>query len=100
MSADTKRLEGVKAIEGERLRQIEVEGWSLEHDETHSCGELVQAALCYITRNQIKWPWLDSKPKFSSHTIRNLTIAGALIAAEIDRLLAIDAAMPQTKEKE
>ncbi|HNP65489.1 MAG TPA: hypothetical protein PKH39_16265, partial [Woeseiaceae bacterium] len=34
-------------ILAERLRQISDEGWSLEHDDKHSNGEMAQAAACY-----------------------------------------------------
>ncbi|MGC4393751.1 hypothetical protein [Agrobacterium sp. M50-1] len=39
-----------KAIEdviAERKRQIDVEGWSSEHDDAHEKGELAGAAACY-----------------------------------------------------
>lgn len=39
-----------KAIEdvlAERKRQIEVEGWSSDHDDTHDKGEMAGAAACY-----------------------------------------------------
>lgn len=31
----------------ERRRQVEAEGWSSEHDDTHDKGELAGAAACY-----------------------------------------------------
>lgn len=86
---------GIELIELERIRQVTQEGWSAEHDDRHGGGELADAALCYITAEDsetfdevilgMNWPWHTDwwKP---SDRIRNLTKAGALIAAEIDRL--------------
>ncbi len=96
---------GIQLIEQERLRQITQEGWTAEHDDRHTSGELSMAAMCYAayvgntlhpdTQGDgdwdIKppewWPWDGSwwKPKLDP--VDNLVKAGALIAAEIDRLL-------------
>lgn len=95
-------MTGIELIAAERKRQIEQEGWTPEHDDGHFDGELAQAAACYAlpkqTRNgyllnrmvwEFFWPW-DSewwKPATNSRgRIKELTKAGALIAAEIDRL--------------
>ncbi len=93
---------GIELIAEERQRQIEIEGWTKEHDAQHKDCELVKAAICYADPNiyynreniLIKyrvpnkfWPkqwdihWF--KP---TDRIRDLVKAGALIAAEIDRL--------------
>ena len=99
---------GVELIAVERKRQIEAEGWTPEHDDGHTEGELVEAAIRYayegIRRgldpsevtdfNLPKWPWDRASWKPSAtrgvirrpDAIRNLAKAGALIAAEIDRL--------------
>ena len=90
----------------ERKRQIEKEGWSKEHDESHYVGERAKAAICYaMTEEQRKqlwrlsttadevpsvpplWPFVASwwKPTPQDRR-RELVKAGALIAAEIDRL--------------
>jgi len=71
---------GIELIAEERQRQIEVEGWTKDHDIEHKTFELSAAAACYISKNISKW-W---KP--SNDPIKNLMKAGALIAAEIDRL--------------
>lgn len=84
---------GVELIATERQRQIEVEGWTPEHDAQHKGGELALAAAVYAVPNHLRgilmvlWPWAPEwyKPK---DRIRDLVRAGALIAAEIDRLLA------------
>ncbi len=87
---------GVELITAERQRQIEEEGWTPDHDDQHINGELALAAACYaIPPMSIRgsglvlrlWPW---KRKWWKPTpddrIRELKKAGALIAAEIDRL--------------
>jgi hypothetical protein len=82
---------GIELIAEERQRQIEKEGWSKEHDAEHYRGEMAIAAMCYADPRKLNgkvpygWPWDDKwwKPK---DRVRNLVKAGALIAAEIDRL--------------
>jgi len=97
-------MNGSERIAAERLRQISEEGWDIKHDEQHASGELTLFAALYLlndyraTENLIGpmemiegellayWgdlDWLKYKDK-----LRNLEIAGALIAAEIDRILA------------
>lgn len=83
-------------IAAERRRQIEQEGWTPEHDDAHSDGQMATAAACYAisAHNVIRykritmpswWPW-DSKWWKPGTTRRDLVKAGALIAAEIERL--------------
>lgn len=84
---------GAAAVAAERRRQIEVEGWTPEHDDQHRDGEMAAAAACYCqprhpAHYQIPpagWPWDRDwwKPKTARE---NLVRAGALIAAEIERL--------------
>ena len=89
-------MTGTQLIARERRRQKRVEGWTAEHDDQHRCAEMARAAVCY-TRQAIDpcragtppgWPagW-SGWWKPSDDAIRNLVKAGALIAAEIDRLL-------------
>lgn len=86
-------------IHAERRRQIDGEGWTAEHDDQHSTGELLRAAVFYyqhaarpdmplkIEANgaPMGWPWEPEwwKPK-DKH--RDLVRAGALCLAERDRL--------------
>lgn len=96
---------GAQLIAEERQRQISQEGWTTEHDDRHRSGELNDAAIGYaqaaalqargesieivksaVPAGYIRWPWEDSWWKPSEDQIRNLVKAGALIAAEIDRL--------------
>lgn len=90
--------DGAARIAAERSRQMKEEGYSTFHDDKHAKGELVLAAISYlwggwVPTSQIKemyWPWDLSayKPKGRIH---DLVRAGALIAAEIDRLQRIEA---------
>lgn len=87
--------DGIGRISKERDRQINEEGWTEEHDKHHDRQQLAAAAMCYIAHyigvdpgSYLKfWPWNDDlfKPIAGSN-IRNLEKAGALIAAEIDRV--------------
>lgn len=78
---------GAELIAEERLRQASQEGWDEAHDDKHTKNELVTAAICYLVPTWTRhfWPWDLSfwKPK---DRLKNLVRAGALIAAEIDRL--------------
>lgn len=104
-------MDGAELIVKERRRQIQEEGWTSEHDDQHSKGELALAAVCYATPVRVyikeEWPTGDSysdpwpdkwdfiwdkrscyNPEDFSpkERIDFLVKAGALIAAEIDRL--------------
>ncbi|MEI8244598.1 MAG: hypothetical protein WCI51_02140 [Lentisphaerota bacterium] len=88
---------GVELIAEERDRQITVEGWTVEHDRQWKDGELAIAAACYslpekrlsISFRKKIWPWdLRWWKPSPANRIRELQKAGALIAAEIDRLQA------------
>lgn len=89
--ANTQRTTGVDLIAAERQRQIDAEGWTPKHDRLHIQGQLVDAAVCYALAFTEKsppgrrWPWEQRWWKPSDRK-RNLVKAGALIAAEIDRL--------------
>lgn len=93
---------GVGLIADERQRQITEEYRSAKHDDSHRKGELGLAAASYLLavvspdesgdakgkpRPCHDWPWLKRDWKPSEDPVRNLVKAGALIAAEIDRLL-------------
>lgn len=92
---------GVELIAMERIRQIKDEGWTPDHDDEHSMAQMSLAALCYviiaaslvrlgrlcvIERVPEEWPWDRKWWKPTRDPVRNLVKAGALIAAEIDRL--------------
>lgn len=93
-------MDGIARIAAERRRQVEREGWTAEHDDTHERGEMATCAAVYALPDYQRqyvgdgeggayptlWPFdcYDWKP---GDRIRELEKAGALIAAEIDRLL-------------
>jgi hypothetical protein len=90
---------GADLIAAERTRQIEIEGWTPKHDVEHDDHDLAFAAVCYATPDwhrflnnrgiPVDWPWEPEawKPR-PDDRVRELVKAGALIAAEIDRLQA------------
>ncbi|CDO83094.1 TPA: hypothetical protein ACPWO2_002031 [Pseudomonas aeruginosa] len=81
-------------VQSERRRQINVEGWTPEHDDKHETGALASAAGCYAMFSLAYpagdpshfWPWDKSWWKPSPDGRRNMVKAGALILAEIERL--------------
>lgn len=89
-------MNGIERIAAERKRQIDVKGYTPEHDDEHTVWQLAAAAQSYIitmyhTKSLVPWCW-PWKPEWwepSDDPIRNLEKAGALIAAEIDRLLRL-----------
>jgi len=100
---------GSERIRFERWRQLVFKGFSFDHDDRHVDGELAMAALAYTEAgivSQIRpdvsvylssppltgwgWPWQHSEWKPSDDPIENLVRAGALTAAEIDRLLRLE----------
>lgn len=101
-------MNGVELITAERARQIAHEGYVPEHDDEHVDRELADAARCYMAAatwaqfpnmpqpmsasardTAAPWLWAEADWKPSADPIRNLVKAGALIAAEIDRLQRI-----------
>jgi hypothetical protein len=115
-------MDGIGLITRERLRQMTSEGHTLENDDKRINGELAIAAACYAVAGigghgefvevhrlysdnreglaEDAWPWEPETDKREAHPrLRRLVIAGALIAAEIDRLqrvvVAADAASPE-----
>jgi hypothetical protein len=92
----------IKLIEQERNRQINQENFDASHDDQQTNGGLAIAAACYAIAEDHRenyrdnsipsfWPWQENAFKPSpDNRIKELTKAGALIAAEIDRLLRIE----------
>ncbi len=75
----------------ERFRQIEGEGWSADHDDMHSTGQLAAAGAAYAlhagTQSETvphDWPWSDGWWKPAGFR-RDLVKATALIIAEGDK---------------
>lgn len=108
---DRSHLDGAQRIAEERARQ-QAMGWSVEHDREHDNYELTRAAECYVRAARGEWShapeWKDGHPNMrpegwpfevdawhpSDDPARNLEKAGALIAAEIDRV-----AVPETERE-
>lgn len=85
---------GIERIREERQRQISQKGWTPQHDDHHTNGELRIAAQCYAMRGITAasevpsgWPWHKEWWKPSDDEIRNLTKAGALFLAESERFI-------------
>jgi hypothetical protein len=96
-------------IFAERERQVIEKGFTPTHDDEHTGGELVSAAMAYLDvvhysneygplktseyrDKHVPYEWPFAKKRWNpSDPIRDLIRAGALIAAEIDRLLRVKA---------
>jgi hypothetical protein len=88
---------GVAMIAAERVRQVQDKGWTAEYDSGHDDGSLAHAALMILCDNaglvlvapETLEPWTH---ELADHVfnkygqVDRLVRAGALIAAEIDRL--------------
>lgn len=97
---------GTALIVLERHRQILKERYTPKHDDGYTEGQLARAAIGYVavaahqsnayirtpafvTEPHPQWPWDKDSWKPDAAPIPNLVKAGALIAAEIDRLLRL-----------
>lgn len=81
--------DAVDLIEEERIRQVLEKKYTSSHDDLHTRGELAIAAAklalnhtdaTVVDPQYVHWKLTEKD------TFRNLVKAGALIAAEIDRL--------------
>lgn len=87
-------LTGSELIAKERERQMSQEGWTAEHDDQHTDNELARVGAIYALPAKFRfyaqaWPLTWSREWYKptpTNRIKELTKAGALIAAEIDRL--------------
>lgn len=94
----TSMAAALAAVAAERRRQIEIKGWTPDHDDQHTAGELATAAACYALEAALPdeerdfrnpppdlWPWANEwwKPSFR---VRGLVKACAMLIAEIERL--------------
>ncbi len=114
MASDDR--DGARRITDERRRQQEAGGYGPQHDDRYRRGQLAAAAACYaapepiyVERRYAKrilmenpWPWSEGRDRRPGEDgtvnrekqsiadrIRELERAGALVAAEIDRLLRL-----------
>lgn len=93
---------GIEIIAQERLEQIEKHLFTAQNDSEYTSNELIRCAICYLMADNLDltqnedgenlivsgyWPWAVKwwKPA-PKNRIKELAKAGALIAAEIDRL--------------
>lgn len=85
-------MNGIELIAKERQRQIESEGYTPERDDRYKSEELLDAAMQYIGAGLIDcWPFGEDEYKpHDTDRARDLVKAGALIAAEIDRLKRLE----------
>ena len=110
-------MNGIQLIAAERERQVTFEGYLPEHDDKHIYGELAGMAHGYALLAEVqqcahlegtpsqmlpppRWPFERSSWKPSDDVIRNLEKAGALIAAELDRLLRLQERDARRKRRE
>ena len=87
--------DAARDVLAERERQVTAEGWTPEHDDQHSVGQMADAAACYALfvhapdypckNPPLSWPWARKWWKPTTPR-RDLVKAGALILAEIERL--------------
>lgn len=85
---------GIELIIEERNEQLTKHGYDLDHDIKHypESKALITAALFALSldgqHSQKGWEWFENK-MWDKSMIERFKIAGALIAAEIDRLQAV-----------
>ena len=89
-------MDGIELIAEERSRQVREKGYDAEHDDEHVNREIATTAAQllahYSTDGRVgisRWGSCDNWhiiEKHGGNAIRLLSIAGALCAAEIDRL--------------
>lgn len=100
-TGDSLREKIVAEILSERMRQIDKEGYTQEHDDSgHGERDLASAGACYAYYASLfnkprclavlncldeLWPW-DLKDFKPTNPRRNLVKAAALILAELERL--------------
>ena len=91
----------IELIQEERQRQIDEEHFSQDSDRKHLFGELAMGAAAYALPYHARlfkadgtpfcWPFGNDRWKpVPSDRKRELIKAGAMIAAEIDRLSALE----------
>ena len=96
--------EAIKLIAEERRSQIEKHRYTAEHDDRYPCGDLAVQAAALAVQGTDAWV-VDEQARvgeypggqqcdtwgllkrYKGNRLRALTVAGALIAAELDREL-------------
>lgn len=110
LMTNTNTQKAIDAIRTERIRQQAFEGYRPEADDRYEVGQLGMAAACYASpvpvfvqrfaaddhsemepRHYNAWPWDKQHDKRAKHDrMKQLTIAGALIVAEMERLMRLE----------
>lgn len=90
------KASGVVHLAAERARQQSQEGYTEAHDDAHRQCEMALAAVAYALHAAGPWEtaqyWpFDASEWKPSDQLHDLVRAGALIAAEIDRLQRMSA---------
>ena len=90
-------IEAIELVVNERQRQQSFEGYMTRDDDQHVHGELGQAAAVYACPPDLRlmisdrpqgWPHDWATPRLpKASRLQELAIAGALILAEIERVL-------------
>lgn len=111
--------QGAALVMQERERQIGRKGYTAAHDDGHDNGELAFSAAAFVIQHlshleeshgEYEEPWATIWNGMALHMdwhgvgcnfkwkgpIHSLTVAGALICAEIDRLIRADAARAES----
>jgi hypothetical protein len=93
-------MTGIELIAAERKQQIEEKGFTAEHDDKLDDNTLAYAGAWYALPSQDRidlemdgydiWPFDSDPSEPPIPRIRELEKAGALIAAEIDKLLRLN----------
>lgn len=84
-------MTAIELIANERARQILAKGYTLDHDDTHDHGEIAQAAAEYAAPYSLDLPegsWAAGRD--GDTRMQQLIKAGALIVAEMERLMRKD----------
>lgn len=85
---------GLLEIVWERVKQVTIKDRSVEDDVKYNTqGELIRGAM-YILQLETEWPetWNDEyRQKVDTYdNKKRLVVAGALIAAELDRVIYLE----------
>ena len=92
----TLARDGADLIIAERNEQLQKHGYDATHDDALVNDELVDAAIALLTEDPVRWPEGLDRKVFNNasekDTVGRFAVAGAFMAAELDRLLRARAA--------
>jgi hypothetical protein len=109
---DALRSPALQAVLAERIEQIERHGHDAHHDDMHDGAEIAAAAAAYLvayrgeaddipahlvmTKSLELWPWAPETFRPSGE-VEMLAKAGALILAELDRVIRAQALLEHAR---